>query len=328
MAGPHPKSPGWYPDPDILPGSRRFLRYWNGRRWTDRWRPTPILTTLNLSGPLGLPQPRVLEGPARTAELPAPAAEVSATREGPGGRSDTIDRQTGTDVRGVDLPPTAGPTGPEGHEHGSGRGIPPEPPDTGGGGGDSGSGSADDGSTSGRKIRMPRRRIWWVFAAIAVLCAVLVVLIGQALQPPAVGPRVLTDDHFVQAANALCASTMPTLRPADGGDFGNAVTPLQAATQIDKASAGLDTLATKLAALPIAPVDQPRITTWLAGWSRYDNMGRQYAAELRTEASTGKAPPVLKAAAAVAKTADDFARANGLNACLFEYAYSAPPSEF
>lgn len=327
MAAPHPKSPGWYPDPDILPRSRSFLRYWNGRHWTDRWRPTPILTRLNLSGPVGLPQPRVLEGPARTAELPAPAAEVSAAREGPGGRADTIDRPTGAEVRGVDLPPTTGAASAEDRAHGSGGGIPPQPPDRGGGGG-SGSGSSDDGSASGRKLRMPKRRIWWLFAGIAVLCAVAVILVGQALQPPSVGPRVLTDDHFVQAASALCASTMPTLRPTDGGDFGNPVTPLQAAAQIDKASAGLDTLATKLAELPIAPVDQPQVTTWLAGWSRYDDMGRQYAAELRTEASTGKAPPVLKAAAGVAKAADDFARANGLTACLFEYAYSAPPSEF
>ncbi len=85
MAGPRPQSPGWYPDPDIHPGSKNILRYWTGSRWTDRRRPMPILTTLDLGGSIGAPKTRALEGPARTAEAPAPtpAAEVSATRDAP-----------------------------------------------------------------------------------------------------------------------------------------------------------------------------------------------------------------------------------------------------
>ncbi len=102
MTGPRPKSPGWYPDPDILPAHKEGLRYWNGRHWTDRRRPIPIMTSLDLQGPFGVALPRVLEGPARTAELPAPAAEVSAGREAPPGRVDPIERPTGAGVRGID----------------------------------------------------------------------------------------------------------------------------------------------------------------------------------------------------------------------------------
>lgn len=318
MVGPRPKSPGWYPDPDILPGARNFLRYWNGRHWTDRWRPTPVLTRLEIGGPMGLPLPRALEGPARTADLPAPAAEVSATRDGPSGRADTMDRPTGAEALGIELPTSSG----------GGRGIPPQPPAVGGGGGGGGGDGADDGATSDRRARRRRRRTWLLFAGLAVLAAVAVVLIGQAMQPPSPGPRVLTDSRFVQLANKDCAQTLPTLRPADGGDFGSVITPNQAADQIDKAAAGLDDLANRLATLPAAQADQPHIAQWLAGWHQYDAFGRQYADDLRTQAPTGKAPPVLKTAAAVANTADNFARANGLNACLFEYTYSASPSEF
>jgi hypothetical protein len=100
------------------------------------------------------------------------------------------------------------------------------------------------------------------------------------------------------------------------------------ATQIDKAAAGLDDLANRLAALPAATPDQPHIAMWLDGWHRYDVLGHQYADELRREAATGKAPPILKEAADLAKAVDNFSRANGLDACDFAYAYVADPSQF
>jgi hypothetical protein len=313
MTNPRPKSPGWYPDPDILPGSKGVLRYWNGRHWTDRRRPVPVLGPMDIRGPLFSPPPRALDGPGRGAELPARAAEITASRDGPAGRADTLDRPTGAAMDGGDMAPSSG----------DGRGIPPPPPGRGGGGGD---GHDDDALPAPSGTR--RRRKWWLIGGLAVLAAVAVTLAGEAMRPPSPGPRVLTDAHFVRLANDECAKTLPTLRPPDGGPFGSAVSPTLVASQIDKAAVGLDALADRLAAFPAAEIDRPHITTWLDGWRQYDAIGHQYAEYLRQHGASGKAPTMLKSAAGLAKTADNFARANGLDGCLFAFAYNPDPSQF
>ena len=320
MAGPRPQSPGWYPDPDIHPGSRSFLRYWTGSHWTERRRPTPILTTLDLAGPIGAPQTRSLEGPARTAELPAPAAEVSATRD-LGSRPDTGDRSGIADRHQDEIPTLAS----------GGRGVPPEPPDPTGGGdgrGGAGDGGAGDAGASGGRAKTRKRRRWWLAAAVAVVAALAVALAGEAMRPASPGPRVLTDASFIKAANAECAKSLPALRPPDGGPFGSAVTPANAAKQIDTAASGLDDLANRLAALPAAAADQPHIAGWLDGWHRYDAIGHQYADFLRQHGATKNPPAMLKTGADLAKASDNFSRANGLGACLFAFAYNPDPSQF
>jgi len=315
MPAPRPKSPGWYPEPDILPGSRRTLRYWNGRHWTDRRRPVPVLANLDLVSGMGVPHLRALEGPARIAELPAPAAEISATREAPAGLTDRPERTGPADVRGADLPKAPG----------GGRGVPPEPPEPGGGGG--GGGGHEEGEGVGAAATK-RRKKWWVFAGVAVLAAVAVALAGQAMRPKPAGPRVLTDGTFVRAANVECAKTLPTLRPPDGGPLGSKVTPAQAADQIDKAAVGLDDLATRLGALPSVDVDRPHIAGWLDDWHRYAVTGHDYATDLRLHGAAGKPPAVLATAAGLAKSADHFSRANGLGNCLFAFPYNPDPSQF
>jgi hypothetical protein len=313
MTASRPKGPGWYPDPDILPGAHG-LRYWNGRQWTDRRRAALILTTLHLDGPFGMPVPRSLEGPVRTADLPAPAAEVSATRDAPTGLGDPILRPTGVEGRAIDLQ-TAG---------GGGRGTPPQPPNPGGNGG---GGDGDGGHGEGRS-RTRQWRKWWFFAAAAVIAALAVAFVGEALRPPSPGPRVLTDSHFVKLANDLCAKTLPNLRPPDAGPMGSALSPTVVAAQIDQAAQGLDVLANQLAALPAAPVDQPHIAGWLGAWRQYNAIGHQYAAELRSHPATGKAPPVLQTGVRLATTIDNFARANGLTGCEFSFSYNPDPSQF
>ncbi len=315
MTPARPKAPAWYPDPDIHPGSKSVLRYWNGRHWTDRRRPAPILTTLDLQGPFGVPLPAALEGPVRTADLRAPAAEVSATRDAPTGLVEPIDRPTTAEGRRVELPTSSG----------GGRGTPPRPPELGGGGG--GGGEGGDGGAD-RETGIRRRRKWWFFAAAAVVAALAMILVGQALRPASPGPRVLTDNHFIQLANNECARSLPDLRPPDGGPFGSAVGPTQVADQIDKAAAGLDALADRLAALPAAEVDRPHIAAWLDGWHQYDDIGRQYAAHLRLHGATGKAPAMLKTGTYLARTVDNFTRANGLGGCEFSFNYNPDPSQF
>ena len=162
----------------------------------------------------------------------------------------------------------------------------------------------------------------------AVVAAIGVIVAGEAMQPPSPGPRVLTDAQFVKAANTDCARTMPNLRPSDGGPFGSAVSPAKAATQIDAAANGLDQLADRVGALPAADTDRAYITSWLDLWHRYDAVGHQYADYLRQHGATNKAPPMLATGANVAKSADNFARANGLQSCEFNFNYNPDPSEF
>lgn len=316
MPGPRPKAPGWYPEPDILPGSRTVLRYWNGHHWTERRRPAPVLATYNFASALRSPTLRALEGPARAVELPAPAAEVSAGRDGPGGRADTLDRPGAAEVRNVELPTTTG----------GGRGVPPQPPAVGGGGG--GGGDQGDGAAPARATRRIGRRKWWFLVAMGVLCAAAVTLAGEALRTPSPGPRVVTDAAFVKAANALCAKTLPSLRPTYGGEFGSLVTPVQAASDIDQTAPKLDELADRLGALPDAPGDRPFVTTWLNEWHHYAALGRQFAGYLRQHGATKKPPPMLAPAAAVARQADNFALANGIKSCQFTYVDSASGSNF
>ncbi|MGH9123777.1 MAG: DUF2510 domain-containing protein [Acidimicrobiales bacterium] len=316
MSGIAPKAAGWYPDPDILPASKAMLRYWNGRHWTERRRPVPMLTRLEIGTSVGIPFPRVLEGPARVAELPARAAEVPGGRDAPGGRADTLDRPRPSELRSVDMPTATG----------GGRGVPPEPPQSGGGGGDGGSGGGgDDGA--GDRARPRSRRKWWLLAAAAVTCALAVVLAAQALQPPSPGPRVVTDTAFVTAANALCAKVLPGLRPTDGGAFGSIVSATNAASDIDKAATGLDGLANQLSALPDTAIDAPFVSTWLGEWHQYASLGRQYADFLRQHGTTDKEPQVLKTGGTVAAKASNFALANHLNACQFTYVDTSNASD-
>lgn len=312
MAPPLPQSPGWYPDPDIRAGSPPVLRYWDGKGWTDRRRPMPIVGALDLGGVVGLRLPQALEGPARAPALPAPAAEVSATREGPVARTDSPNRPVASDRRGVDLP-----TAPDGGQDG-----PPKPPRLGGGGGNGG--GEPEQPAAGPRLR----RKWWFVAAVAVVAALAVLVAAQALRPPSVGPRVLTDQHFVQLANDECAKTMPDLRPPEGGPLGSLTTPNQAADQIDRAAKGLDDLADRLAILPAATADRPHITAWLDGWHRYDEIGRVYAEYLRQHGTPQKRPAFLVDAAQLARNVDNFARANGLKGCLFTFVFVADPSQF
>jgi hypothetical protein len=313
MAG-RPKAPGWYPDPDILPGSHHVLRYWTGRHWTDKRRPMPLLAPLNL-GAVGLAPIRPLEGPARTVELPALAGDITATRDSPAGLIEPRDRSTTSDVRGVELPAAPGGGGP-----------PPKLPGLGGGGGggDDGDGGADETAPS----HTGAHRKWWFWSIVAVLAALAVILTGEALKQPSPGPRVLTDATFIRLANADCAKTLPTLRPVDGGEMPAAVTPADAAAQADKAATGLDALANQIATLPAAAADQPHIAGWLAGWHQYATIGHQFATDLRKTGGTGKEPPYLTTAAHLASASDKFSSANGLNNCLFAYAYQANPSDF
>jgi hypothetical protein len=176
-----------------------------------------------------------------------------------------------------------------------------------------------DDSVDKNKDRPPtrsRRKKRLMIAAGAVLAAVVIGVVGEAMRPAKPGRRVLTDSQYVRRANNECAKTLPGLRPPDAGPFGKTDTPAQTAAQIARATDGLDALAGRLAALPTAAVDRPHLTVWLDGWHRYSDLGRRYA-EFLLQHGSAKPGQLLTDSANEAKSADAFALANGLKACTF-----------
>jgi hypothetical protein len=153
-----------------------------------------------------------------------------------------------------------------------------------------------------------------LLAAAAVLGATAVGLAGEAMRPKGPGPRVLADSGYVKLANRECARTLPGLRPSDTGPFGQAINPAQAAAQIDRAASGLDRLADRLWALPASAADRPHVKVWLDGWHRYIGLGRRYAVFLRQHGNAN-AGSLIADSVREAKTADNFALANGLGSC-------------
>jgi len=155
-----------------------------------------------------------------------------------------------------------------------------------------------------------------LLVAAALAGTIAVGAAGEAARPKGPGPGVLTDSRYVRLANAECSATLPGLRPADSGPFGQAIPPVQTAAQIDRAAAGLDSLADRLRALPASGGDVPHVEAWLEGWHRYAERGRQYAIFLRER---GNANPgsLLADSVSEARAADDFALANKLGSCAF-----------
>jgi hypothetical protein len=157
---------------------------------------------------------------------------------------------------------------------------------------------------------------WRSWAMVGGVLVLIVVLAWVTLpKPEKLPPAVVTDAAFVTSANALCKSTINGLRPqpkADGSD----PTPEEVAADIERVATGLDDLATKLRAMPIAPADQPHIAGWLDGWGRYTDLGRQYASALRARDEKG-AVRVSGQADDVQKSVDRFARSNDIDSCQF-----------
>jgi hypothetical protein len=167
--------------------------------------------------------------------------------------------------------------------------------------------------------------MWFLISAIGGLAAIAVGLTAWVMRPQSYGPRVLTDTHFITAANSVCSKTIPTLRPPYGGPFGTTATPAQAADQIDGAATGLDQLAGQLRALPAAQADRPHISGWLDNWDGYITLGRQYATFLRQHAFANPGH-LARDASHQATLADHFALANGLKSCTFSYTPQPDPS--
>lgn len=145
---------------------------------------------------------------------------------------------------------------------------------------------------------------------VAALLAFLVVPRGSDA-----GPRVLTDHAFMAAANQRCAPAIRRLRPPDD-TTSRAPTNADLADRVEVVAGALHDLASSLRSLPAAPADLPRISAWLDDWDRYTAVGRRFAAAVR--AGDEHAQAVIGTEGdRYQRSADRFARGNGLGRCQF-----------
>ena len=153
----------------------------------------------------------------------------------------------------------------------------------------------------------------WAIAGGAVVVIAALALLSMPRQHD--GPRVLSDQSFVAAANAKCRATLANLRPPYVGD-GKHPSADQIAASVDDVAGSLDRLANDLRGLPVSAADQPHVNGWLAQWGDYTTIGRRYGQALRADDKKAQLT-VSREGDKVAKQADRFARANGLSHCQF-----------
>lgn len=155
-------------------------------------------------------------------------------------------------------------------------------------------------------------RRWAIVAGAVVVIGVAAFL---SLPRPDNGPRVLTDKTFVASANDQCKTTLSSLRPPFVGE-GKKPTVEETAQSVDRVADELHGLAAQLQAIPASAADQTHLAGWLADWTRYADIGHQYAAALRAGDQNTELR-VSREGDQVQRDADRFARANGLDRCQF-----------
>lgn len=133
---------------------------------------------------------------------------------------------------------------------------------------------------------------------------------------PDIPPRSVGDQAFTEAADAVCARTLPPLRrdrPESRDDTG---TPTAFAGRIDRAADGLAGITAQLRALPVAAADAARIDGWLDDWEAYAGIGHRYADSLRAE-DNDLSRQLEAQGSTVSTRIFVFAKANGMSSCTF-----------
>ena len=171
--------------------------------------------------------------------------------------------------------------------------------------------------------RAPTGFPWPPVVMIGAFVLLSAVVLGYRLtRPPPTGPKVLTDQAFVEQANRRCREGLPALRPQDTSRE-SSLSPAQIADQSMQAADGLAALARGLRALPVAAEQEPFVEGWLDGWDTFVDTGRRYAQAVRS-GDVDAANAVAKTGDPAQRRADAFARGNGLNACLLQSAIRKP----
>ena len=171
--------------------------------------------------------------------------------------------------------------------------------------------------------RAPGGFPWPPLVLIASIVLISAVVIGYRVTRPApTGPKVLTDQAFVDRANQTCRSALPPLRPQDTSRAAS-ISPAEIATQSARAADGLTALANELRSLPVAAEQEPFVEGWLDGWGTFIDAGRRYAQAVRN-GDVETANKVARSGDPAQRRADAFARGNGISSCLLQSAIRKP----
>lgn len=190
----------------------------------------------------------------------------------------------------------------------------------GGGEGSGGSGSGSGGSGSGGEPGQPVEgrptRRWLVGGAVVVAIVFFVLFAVSLSRGPDIPPRSVADLSFTRQAEAACRSALPKLqaqRPQPGEKPKDEAQLV--ASKVESTAVGLETLVSRLRALPVAAPDEGRVDRWLDDWDAYIAVGRRYSADLRKGGG--------EAAVRAARDGDPltrrvylFSKSNGMPSCV------------
>jgi len=171
--------------------------------------------------------------------------------------------------------------------------------------------------------RAPRGFPWPPIVLVGIVVVISGVVIGyQTTRPAPSGPKVLTDQAFIEQANRTCKAAIPALRPQDTSRD-STISPEQIADQAARAADGLSALAQRLREVPVVAEQRPFVEGWLDGWGTFIDAGNRYARAIRT-GDVKAANAVARSGDPAQRRADAFARGNGINACLLQAAIRKP----
>lgn len=182
---------------------------------------------------------------------------------------------------------------------------------------------AASGTDRGAEWRAPGGFPWPPIVLIGAFVLLSAVVLGYRLTRPAPsGPKVITDQAFVEQANQRCRAALAPLRPQDTSRD-SSVSPAEIADQSAQAADGLAALAQELRNVPVAAPQEPFVAGWLDDWGTFIDAGRRYAQAVRT-GDVAMANKVAKSGDPAQRRADAFARGNDLDACLLQSAIRKP----
>ena len=125
-------------------------------------------------------------------------------------------------------------------------------------------------------------------------------------------PATIDDPAFVRQANAVCRTTVPSLRAPDRK--APTTTALKPST-IEATADGLAEVATKLRALSVRDQDSGRVEAWLDDWDRFIAVGRRYAAAVKAN-DEERYTKIDDEAVDLAQRIGRFAKGNGIDECI------------
>lgn len=156
-----------------------------------------------------------------------------------------------------------------------------------------------------------RRKLILVLLGITAAFTALVLYQNRDYRPE----QTMDDPSFVNAANTLCAKTIPGLRAVGREDETEDDLTIETADQIDRVVPKLTKLVADLRALEAKPSSTEQLTAWFGDFDDYIAAGKAYSAALRT----GKDDIYDKVddqAVQPLKNISNFARANRIDSCI------------